>query len=101
MKKTSSILSVATIAITLATPALAAPVGVSRSYAPPQPDHSTIAELQDASRSAKRNALMGNKNNLEFHRKGYEIDQLIERMKSGQRVDPAELDKAMVPTHVW
>jgi hypothetical protein len=101
MKKTSSILSVAAVAIALATPVLAAPVGVSRSYAPPQPDQFTIAELQDASRASKRNALIGNKNNLEFHRKGYEIDQLIERMKSGQRVDPAELDKAMEPTHVW
>jgi len=101
MKKTSLILSAAAIAITLATPALAAPVGVSRSYAPPQPDQNTIADLEDASQAAKRDALHGNKNNLEFRRKGYEIDQLIERMKSGQRVDPAELDKAMEPTHVW
>ena len=101
MKKTSSILSAAAIAITFATPALAAPVGVSRSYAPPQPDQNTIAELQEASQTAKRDALTGNKNNLEFHRKSYEIDQLIERIQSGQRVDPAELDKAMEPTHVW
>ena len=101
MKKTSSILSVAAMAITLATPALAAPVGVSRSYAQPQPDQSTIAELQDASQTAKRDALQGNKNNLEFRRKSYEIDQLIERVKSGQKVDPAELDKALEPAHVW
>ena len=101
MKKTSSILSVATIAITLASPALAASPGVSRSYAPSQPDQTIIADLQDASQAAKRDALTGNKNNLEFHRKSYEIDQLIERMKSGQRVDPAELDNAMEPAHVW
>ena len=101
MKKNSSILSVAAIAITLATPALAASPGVSRSYAPPQPDQTTIAELQDASQAAKRDALNGNKNNLEFRRKSYEIDQLIERMKSGQRVDPAELDKAMEPARAW
>jgi hypothetical protein len=101
MKKTSSILSAAAIAITLATPVLAAPAGVSRSYAQPQPNQTTIAELQDASQAAKRNALEGNKNNLEFRRKSYEIDQLIERMKSGQRVDPADLDKAMEPTRVW
>ena len=101
MKKTSSILSVATIAITLTTTALAAPVGVSRSFAPPQADQTTIAELQDASQAAKRDALNGNKNNLEFRRKSYEIDQLIERMESGQRVDPADLDKAMEPAHVW
>ena len=101
MKKTSSILSVAAIAITLATPAFAAPVGVSRSYAPAQPDQNTIADLQDASDAAKRDALVGNKNNLEFRRKGYEIDQLIERVKSGQKVEPAELDKALEPAHVW
>src|SRR5260370_13217686 len=101
MKKASSILSVAAIAITLATPSLAAPVGVSRSYAPSQQDQTTIAELQEASQAARRDALNGNKNNLEFRRKSYEIDQLIERMKSGQRVDPADLDKAMEPARVW
>ncbi len=101
MKKASSILSVAAMAITLATPALAASVGVSRSYPPAQPNQATIAELQDASNAAKRDALVGNKNNLEFRRKSYEVDQLIERMKSGQHVDPAELDKAMEPAHVW
>ena len=101
MKKTPSILSAVAIAISLASPALAAPVGVSRSYAPTQPDQTTIAELQDASQAAKRDALEGNKNNLEFRRKSYEIDQLIERMKSGQRVDPAELDQALEPAHVW
>lgn len=97
----TSILSAAAIAIALATPALAGPVGVSRSYAPPRPDQTTIAELQDASQAAKREALEGNKNNLEFRRKSYEIDQLIERVKSGQKVDPAELDKALEPAHVW
>ncbi len=101
MKKTSSILSAAAIAITLATPAFAAPVGISRNYPQPQSDRATIAELQDASQAAKRDALQGNKNNLEFRRKSYEIDQLIERMKSGQRVDPAEFDKAMEPARVW
>jgi len=101
MEKTSSILSVAAIAITLATPALAASPGVSRSYVQPQADQTTIAELQDASNAAKRDALEGNKNNLEFRRKSYEVDQLIERVKSGQDVDPAELDKALEPAHVW
>jgi hypothetical protein len=101
MKKTSSILSATVIAVTLATPALAASPGVSRSYTQPQPDQTTIAELQDASDAAKRDALVGNKNNLEFRRKSYEVDQLIERVKSGQHVDPAELDKALEPVHVW
>ena len=101
MKKTPSILSALAIAITLATPSFAASPGVSRSYAPAQPDQTTIAELQDASDAAKRDALDGNKNNLEFRRKSYQIDQLIERVKSGHKVDPTELDQALEPAHVW
>jgi hypothetical protein len=59
-------------------------VGVSRNYAPTQPDARTIAQLQDASQAAQRGALDGNKNNLELRGKSYEIDQLIDRMKSGE-----------------
>ena len=101
MKKVKATLIAAAVTATFAVPAFAAPVGVSRSYTTAQPDQATIAELQDASNAAKRDALVGNKNNLEFRRKSYEVDQLIERMKSGQHVDPAELDKALEPAHVW
>jgi hypothetical protein len=101
MKKVTTILFAAAATATFAVPAFAGSVGVSRSYAPTQPDAQTIAELQDASQAAQRDALNGNKNNLEFRRKSYEIDQLIERMKSGQTVDPAELDKALEPARVW
>jgi len=59
-------------------------VGVSRNYASTQPDAQTIAQLQDASQAAQRDALDGNKNNLELRGKSYEIDQLIDRMKSGE-----------------
>lgn len=101
MKKVTTILFAAAITTTFAVPAFAGAVGVSRSYSTAQPDQETIAELQDASEAAQREALDGNKNNLEFRRKSYEIDQLIERMKSGQPVDPAELDKAIEPARVW
>ena len=101
MKKSMTTLFAAAVAATFAVPAFAGPVGVSREYTTAQPDQTTIAQLQDASQAAKRDALVGNKNNLEFRRKSYEIDQLIERMKSGQRVDPADLDKAMEPARVW
>jgi|HubBroStandDraft_4_1064222.scaffolds.fasta_scaffold328461_1 hypothetical protein len=101
MKKVTSIIFAAAVTTTFAVPAFAGSVGVSRSYSTSQPDQTTIAELQDASQTAKRDALDGNKNNLEFRKKSYEIDQLIERMKSGQNVDPAELDKAMEPARVW
>jgi hypothetical protein len=101
MKKVTTILFAAAATTTFAVSAFAGSVGVSRNYAAPQTDAQTIAELQDASQAAQRDALDGNKNNLEFRRKSYEIDQLIERMKSGQAVDPAELDKALEPARVW
>jgi hypothetical protein len=101
MKKSLSIFSVTALATTLAASAFAGPVGVSKSYTTAQPDQTTIAGLEDASQDAQRQARVGNKNNLEFRRKSYEIDQLVERMKSGQNVDPADLDKAMEPVHVW
>src|SRR5258708_17488648 len=101
MKKVTTMFFAAAITATLAVPAIAGPVGVSRNNTTVQPDQTTIAELQDASQAAQRQALDGNKNNLEFRRKSYEIDQLIERMKSGQQVDPAELDKAMQPPPAW
>jgi hypothetical protein len=101
MKKVTTVLLAAAVTTTFALPAFAGSAGVSRSNAATQPEAETIAELQDASQAAQREALDGNKNNLEFRRKSYEIDQLIERMKSGQTVDPAELDKALEPASVW
>jgi hypothetical protein len=101
MKKNLSILGVAALATTLAASAFAGPVGVAKRYTTAQPDQNTIAQLEDASQAAQREGRDGNKNNVEFRRKSYEIDQLIERMKSGQQVDPAELDKAMEPARVW
>jgi hypothetical protein len=101
MKKVTTIFFAAAAAATLAVPAIAGPVGVSKSYTTAQPDQTTIAQLQDASQAAQREARAGNKNNLEFRRKSYEIDQLVERMKSGQNVDPTELDTALEPVHVW
>src|SRR5579863_5213169 len=99
MKKVTTILFAAAVTATFAVPAFAGSAGVTRSYTTP-PDQITIADLQDASQAALREG-RENKNNLEFRRKSYEIDQLIERVKSGQHVDPAELDKAMEPVRVW
>ena len=101
MKKVKTVALVTALTATFALPAFAAPVGVSRTYTTVQPDPTVIAELQDASDAAKRDALAGNKNNLEFRRKSYEIDQLIERMKKGQPVAPEELDQALEPARVW
>lgn len=101
MKKISSILFAATVATTFAIPAFAGPEAVSRSPRVVQPDESMIAELQQASQEALREGRTGNKNNPEFTRKNHEINQLIQRLKSGQKVDPAEIDNALEPAHVW
>ena len=101
MNKVKTILFASAATAAFALPAFAAPVGVSRTYTTVQPDPTVIAELEDASQAAQRQALEGNKNNLEFRRKSYEIDQLIQRMKNGQPVTPEELDQALEPARVW
>jgi hypothetical protein len=101
MKTFSTISAAALLATTFAIPAWAGPVGVSRTPNSTPQDATTIAELQDAAQRATREARNGNKNNIEFGRKNYEINQLVERLKSGQQVDPAEIDEALEPVHVW
>jgi len=100
MKKSLTIFAATALATTLATSALAGPVGISRNYPAVQPDQTTISDLEYASQRADRDASQ-HRNNLSFQRKSYEIDQLIERIKSGQQVDQSEIDKALEPAHVW
>lgn len=101
MKKNLMIFAAAALATTLAIPALAGPVGVSRTYNSTPSDAATIAELQDAAQKATWDGRNGNKNNIVFARKNYEINQLIDRLNKGQRVDPAEIDMALEPARVW
>ena len=100
MNKISATLITMAAVTTLALPAFAGRVPDDPSRFEAQRNQATIAKLESASTEAQRQARQ-NKYNLEFQRKGYEIDQLIERMKSGQKVDPAELDKALTPATVW
>ena len=101
MKALSTMFVAGTLALTLATPVLAGSVGVSRSYATAQPNTQTIADLEQASEAAQREARTGNKNNLAFGQKSYQIDSLIGRMQSGQPVDQAQIDNALQPVRVW
>jgi hypothetical protein len=102
MKNLSTIFTAGIVTLALSTPALAGSVGISRSYPTAgQPDVQTIAELEQASNDAKREALAGNKNNLAFAQKSYEINQLIARMESGQPVAQQQVDEALVPVRVW
>jgi hypothetical protein len=64
-------------------------------------DATTIAQLQTAAQQALADGRNGGKNNLEYKRKNYEINLLIDRLQSGQQVDPADIDKAMEPVHIW
>jgi hypothetical protein len=64
-------------------------------------DAATIAQLQVAAKQALADGRNGNKNNPEFLRKNYEINLLIDRLQSGQQVDPSDIDKALEPAHTW
>jgi len=66
-----------------------------------QVDAATIAELQVAAKQALADGRNGNKNQAAFLWKNYEINMLIDRLQSGQKVEPSEIDKAMEPVHVW
>jgi hypothetical protein len=101
MKKLSTILTAGTIALTLSTPVLAGSVGISRSYATAQPDAQTIADLEQASEAAQREAREGNKDNPAFAQKSYQIDQLVERIKAGEQVSQNQVDEALQPVWVW
>ena len=100
MKTLSTIIAAGAIAIALSSSALAGSVGVSRTYAT-QVDSQTISQLQQASEAAQREARTGNKDNLAFGQKSYQIDSLIGRMQSGQQVDQAQIDNALQPVRVW
>jgi len=66
-----------------------------------QMDRATISQLQVAAQQALADGRNGGKNNLEYRRKNYEINLLIDRLQSGQQVDPADIDKALEPVHIW
>jgi len=108
MKTLSTISAAALLATTFAIPAWAGPVGMGRTSpevqantAQTQVNPELIAQLQEAADQALREGRNGNKNNPIFGRKSAQIDDLIERLKSGQKVDPAEIDQAFEPVHVW
>ena len=101
MRKLSTIFAVGTVALTLSSPVLAGSVGISRSYAVVQPNAQTFAQLEQASEAARREAREGNKNNPAFAQKSYEIDQLVQRMQSGQQVAQEQVDQALQPVWIW
>ena len=101
MKKVTTIMLAAAASVAFALPAVAAESGIYRTYPAVQPTPETIADLEQASARAQKDALTGNKDNLVFRRKSYDIDQLIARLRSGQAVSSQELDHALAPARVW
>ncbi len=101
MRRLSTIFAAGTVALTLSSPVLAGSVGISRSYAVVQPNAQTFAQLEQASEAARREAREGNKNNPAFAQKSYEIDQLVQRTKSGQQVAQEQVDQALQPVWIW
>ena len=106
MNTLSTISAAALLATTFAIPAWAGSVGMARTA--PQAQANTaqanselISQLQEASDDAVREGRTGNKNNPVFGQKAAQINDLIERLKAGQNVDPAEIDQAFQPTQVW
>jgi hypothetical protein len=101
MKRFSQMAIAAVFATAIVTPAFAGAVGMSRPQATVQPDPATIAELEDAAHQALLDGVNGNKNNLAFRQKNYEIEQLVGKMKNGQPVQQAQVEEALRPVHVW
>jgi hypothetical protein len=98
MKKLTTMIAAGALALIMSGPALA---GVSTNPPGMQDNAATIAELQQASQDAQREARDGNKDNFAFVQKNLEINQLIERLSSGQQVAQKQIDDALQPVWVW
>lgn len=101
MKLQSKIAIAAIFATAIATPAFAGPVGTTRNFKRADVSTATVAELQDAAQQARHDAMTGNKNNLAFRAKSYEIDQVIAKIEAGQPVQQAQVDASLEPVRVW
>ena len=108
MKTLSAISAAALLATTFAIPAWAGSVGMARpapqaqaNTSQTQVDPELISQLQEASDAAVREGRTGNKNNPVFGQKSAHINDLIERLQSGQKVDPSQIDQAFEPARVW
>jgi len=107
MRPISKISSAAVFVAIFAVPAWAGPVGVGRtteaqaSSSQVEVNSELIVKLQEASEQDVRDGRNGNKNNPAYGQKAAEIDDLIARLESGQRVDPPEIHQALESVHIW
>jgi len=112
MKTLSTISAAAVLAATFAIPAWAGSVGMGRTSpiaqaatAQTQVNPELIAKLQEASQedalAGRHGGSKNNPGNPEYLKKAAQINDLIERLKSGQKVDPSEIDQAFEPVRLW
>jgi hypothetical protein len=112
MKTLSTISAAALLAATFAIPAWAAPVGMGRTApaaqantAQTQVNPELVAKLQEASQEAalagRHSGIKNNPGNPAYLKKSAQINDLIEWLKSGQKVDPSEIDQAFEPVRLW
>jgi hypothetical protein len=101
MKSFSSVCMALAVSAALASPALAGSAGVAGTRYAPAQDEATIAYLQRAADKALQDGRDGNKNNVAFRQKNYEIESLVAKMKSGEPVQQTEIEQALLPVHVW
>ena len=101
MKSFSSVCMALVVSAALASPALAGTAGLSRTHYAPAQDEATIAGLQSAADRALQDGRDGNKNNVAFRQKNYEIERLVAKMKAGEPVQQSEIEEALQPVHVW
>jgi hypothetical protein len=101
MKSFSSVCMALVASAALASPAVAGTAGVSGTRYAPAPDQATIAYLQSVADKALQDGRDGNKNNVAFRQKNYEIERLVAKMKAGEPVQQTEIEQALEPVHVW
>lgn len=64
-------------------------------------DPALLAQLQQAANQDLAGARNGNKANMVYSRKAYEVQELIDRLKRGEKVNPSEIDAALEPVGAW
>jgi hypothetical protein len=112
MKTLSTISAAVLLAITFAIPAWAGPVGTERTApeaqagtAQTQVNPELIARLQQAAdedaQAGRHGGIKNNPGSPAYLKKSEQIDNLIERLKSGRKVDPSEIDQAFEPVSLW
>jgi hypothetical protein len=101
MKVFSKVGAAVVVSVALASPAFAGTPGIARTYSAQPQDPATIAELQQAADKALQEGHDGNKNNLAYRRKNYEIEHLVAKMQSGEPVQHAQIEDALRPVQVW